>query len=86
MAVKIDGAKDAIEKQLGEGKNQAINKIETAQKEADAQNGKKFNEVACGLFFRFCDNLTWQINHTHFLLALVFSFASSACRFFSYFH
>lgn len=66
LAVKIEGAKDAIQKQLEKGKTQAINKIEAAKNEATAQKGKHLAESAFIIFWKGCDNLIWQTNHTQF--------------------
>lgn len=66
FAVKINGAKDAIEKHQTKGTTQAISKIEAARNEASAQKGKQFNEAACTIFLIYCKNLIWQINHTIF--------------------
>lgn len=66
LAAKIDGAKDAVDKHQGKGFNQAINKIEAAMSEANAQRNKGLKEIACVVFLQYCKNLIWQMNHTTF--------------------
>jgi len=66
LLVKLQTAKAAIEKHKAKGIVQAINKIEAAINEANAQKGKHFKEDGCLIFLEYCTNLIAQIKVTVF--------------------
>jgi hypothetical protein len=66
LKTKITKAKEVLEKQRERGKKPAINKINAAINEAEAQRGKHLTENGFQIFVGYCKNLTEQIKNTTF--------------------
>ena len=63
---KISNAKDLLEKKTENVKIPAINKIEAAISEAEAQKGNHLTAEATTMFVTYCQNLITQIKNTSF--------------------
>lgn len=63
---KISNAKELLEKKTPNGKTAAINKIEAAINEAEAQKGNHLTTEAAMMFVTYCQNLIALIKATSF--------------------
>ncbi len=64
LTQKVSNAKDLLEKKGADAKNTAINKIQAAASELDAQRGKGVSEDGFQILSGYCKNLITKIQNT----------------------